>query len=354
MTVMFWRKRGNTPYPVTESTLTSRWPTLKIYELYYSKDAWPVVGSKAYNRFYRGMCVMPGLRRPFSYDLSAPKILPILNDLKYQSLLCEYGAIISVGNDAENWGNERETGSLALQPSKWVAFQSWRAKQKNSDLLEDVILKVEKKIQTGEIPMNAVLYWGIFDDTPLYTLCARFHSNNCLAVYSQTFKMLFSSDSRLVFGERNISQATELKVFEEFLPPLPEVHPGWSYYSYFAMSWTNLVEYNRFSKAFFVTMEYLFNVHNDENHCPIDPQTYPKKLCWCFIMERLINIWLYHSGKPTFLVNRLTGELKELPKVQDRNMTSWFSKENVTLMLRNFRKRLSGESLSLYQQLNGR
>lgn len=301
---------------------------------------------------------MPNMSKPNSWDISAPSILPVLNDLKYQSLLCEYGGIFAAANEASRWvnsGKKRNSKSEKLQliPSMWLGFISWKAADKLAELKDEMMDEFSLSLRNGSIPQDSVLYWGNHWNESLkghfYEMCVEGHGDECLTVYSSTFAKLFGSNEMI--GLREEGESPDVKFLPDFLFDMPDFPKGWSLCSYFIMSAPNLVEYARFGTAFFVTMESLYNIHDNSTFCPIWTWHWGNDLCWCFIMERLVNIWWYHAGKPILFLDRLTGRVEEFAPVEERQISPYFFPENLEITLREFRDRLTGRSLELYDNL---
>ena len=60
-------------------------------------------------------------KRPGDDDVDAQVRLPVLlNQTYYRNLLCDYGAILAIGNRIDR-----------IHKNAWIGFQPWRAVSKN-------------------------------------------------------------------------------------------------------------------------------------------------------------------------------------------------------------------------------
>eukprot|EP00271_Cylindrocystis_brebissonii_P001955 TRINITY_DN122_c0_g1_i9.p1 TRINITY_DN122_c0_g1~~TRINITY_DN122_c0_g1_i9.p1 ORF type:complete len:572 (+),score=68.04 TRINITY_DN122_c0_g1_i9:148-1863(+) len=239
---------------------------------------------------------------------------------------------------------------------------------------------------------RTMYFWANFDslhDTMhVYTQCDNAHKTHedpkrCSAVYATAFWHLFSPEAPPLNGSAHLSllggqDADDFSViggnqksvrFEgddagaelrhmESLPPLPTSKLRWAYCSYFAMHTDFFRQYVRFARMFFVTLESIWGVHNSLDQCPLGfemqaNEGYNSRLCWCFIMERAVNVWAYHSGMRMMLVDRESGNFTEMFPVHNREdmWMHWFNVTNLERLERDFAARLTPESLALFDAL---
>eukprot|EP00271_Cylindrocystis_brebissonii_P021469 TRINITY_DN765_c0_g1_i2.p1 TRINITY_DN765_c0_g1~~TRINITY_DN765_c0_g1_i2.p1 ORF type:complete len:441 (+),score=40.04 TRINITY_DN765_c0_g1_i2:157-1479(+) len=341
-------------------------PVLRLYELYYSEAAHPFLHTTPP---YLPLSVHPSAVRPNSADVDAPKILPVLQDKIYQKLLCEYGAIFALDSHLD-----AVHGSVP-----WVAFQSWRAKEKNMAISDSALQSLQENLrgripgmadgnQTGDtltLGVNDFIFWGTWVNHDLYGQCDSTHTwdgvEHCSPTYALIFETIFTTvHSTEVFPKPGTAalaeEARAAKADRKHLPPMPWSPMGWADCSYFALHISTFPSLVRLARMFFVVLEAIYDLHGDTKGCPLKfnvPQ-YDDTLCWCFFMERLVNVWAYHSGRRMIFVEHETGVLTELHPVSERQMWShWFEDSHLEQVYSAFPRRLAKPSLTLFEALGG-
>lgn len=180
----------------------------------------------------------------------------------------------------------------------------------------------------------------------------RFHGN-CSKVYSVIFHALFADIGAPIQRAQNIS---DLKILPEYIPVVPGgKNERYAVMSYWAMHTTQFRQYVAFARMFAAALEGVFDLHSDVNRCPLtfaDQPRYQGRLCWCFILERVVNMWAKHAGIRMLLVDMVSGEMKEVPPLPRKQRWSlWFGSKHLEETERRFEERLSPETLKFYRSL---
>eukprot|EP00271_Cylindrocystis_brebissonii_P001949 TRINITY_DN122_c0_g1_i2.p1 TRINITY_DN122_c0_g1~~TRINITY_DN122_c0_g1_i2.p1 ORF type:complete len:520 (+),score=45.13 TRINITY_DN122_c0_g1_i2:341-1900(+) len=385
---------------------------LVLYELYYDEKARDVLHRE---EPYQPLCVRPGKVELEKGDIDAAKVLPLLGDDRYQALLCEYGAFFALAPHInaiqkgipwvafQSWRAEEkklglseealwqlqlrlQRGGEELEEDEKAGLWFWTAVGKKKYPGVEFATLDSEDVRESKSDRRIMYFWANFDsfqDTMhVYKQCDNCHKtredpNRCSAVYATAFWHLFSSEAPPLNGSAPLSllgvqpavessESARLEVDEagaelrhmESLPPLPTSELRWAYCSYFAMHTDYFRQYVRFARLFFVTLESIWGVHNSLDQCPLGfemqaNEGYNSRLCWCFIMERAVNVWAYHSGMRMMLVDRESGNFTEMFPVHNREdmWMHWFNVTNLERLERDFAARLTPESLALFDAL---
>lgn len=311
---------------------------LVLYEIYHSRNAW----RKLYTVSpFRGISVVPGVVKPYTNDIDCPSLYPLLQNETFQNSLCEYGAIFTVNNHLENLQGQ----------VPYLGFQSWKAKKKKLNLSWLAIDSIEFHIDfEGE--KNIFYYWATWNNTDMWDFCDKIHKT-CREVYSTTFWQLFANPKEYILDISEI----DVNNTKDFLPELPRVDRGYALCSYWVMHIDYFKRFVEFAKVFFVTAEATWDTHGDISHCPLkfignrENKMGPQR-CWCYLLENLVNIWVYYSGMQMVWVNRTTGEMEYQLQLEEK--TKWshlFSESQMKEFISNFPKRLSPEMADFYDRL---
>lgn len=330
-------------------------PLLVMYETYFTRDALPFLHKQ---RPYRGVRLgsnVLGTNR--TKDIDVLRILPILKDEIYKGLLCEFGAMFAI--DSKLWELQKK--------ELWVGFQSWKAKEKRISLKPLAMVnlmrhfhekKKEATLKKQYLNKEVFYYWSGRSVKDSFSDCKQ--SGKCSTVFSTVFIALYETNASISGGSSLMSR----------LPPLPEIERGYSDCSYWILHRKHFKKFMTFARMFFVTLERFWNLHDDVNNCPLDlGESHLSKMtdfgytnssssssssCWCYIMERLLNIWVYHTGIKMIWVNSNTGQMEEQHPVSERVMWSrWFSDSNSKTVFTTFIRRATNSSLDLYSKLGG-
>lgn len=310
-------------------------PPLVIYEQYHSTDAWYFLHDPVRDPMFKGLCQSPGYARPFTPDIDATKVLEILHDAYYQDLMCEYSGFFALTADFDR-----------LHTAPWIGFQSWRARNKNKALTPLALAKVMALLEW--VPREEVFYfWSHHDgdlemDSQLYEGCNYHHRGNCTVVYAKVLELMFGTPVR-----------------EADLPPMPRGNStygaSWAYMSYFIMPRATFLAYINFVRMLFVAMDAAFyEAHHDRGECPLGDRSYERRHCWCYLLERFVNIWTYHRGMRMVYVDHVNGTMEDVhPLAQRQRKAVWFDPRAQAALERNFTAVAATfpHGLSLYRRL---
>lgn len=299
-------------------------PVLIIYEQYHGVNAWRHLHK--ISPPYRGLCQSPGHVRPGGRDVDGPALLELLGDKYYQNVMCEYGGFFALAAATE-----------LLQASPWLGFQSWRAREKKVSLSAAALAGVTAAVGSrahGE----AMYFWvqrgggnALEVDSRFFWSCDKWHADNCSSTFRHVFWRLHSTASD-----------------GGWLPPMPEDGDSWAYMSYWIMPREQFLAYVSYARMFLVVLDsLLYSVHHDQGYCPLGvgcgycpkgtPANYLWSHCWCFLLERLVNIWAYHTGLRMVYVDPATGAMAEYHPVDRRSMKhEWFSRAALVQLERGF------------------
>eukprot|EP00271_Cylindrocystis_brebissonii_P023325 TRINITY_DN9639_c0_g2_i1.p1 TRINITY_DN9639_c0_g2~~TRINITY_DN9639_c0_g2_i1.p1 ORF type:complete len:378 (+),score=26.05 TRINITY_DN9639_c0_g2_i1:69-1202(+) len=316
---------------------------LRVYE--YFRIA-PIVSGFHDGDPYLGLAFPPAVIRANSSDVDASGLLPLLSDTRAQALTCDYGAIFSVGAYLARL--QRGVPWLAFQPCD-LQWQQQILSDASVDTLQDT-LKQEKAGEAVRSMKNNFYFWVTrmedADTRNLYGQCDRSHAS-CSVVFAVVMSELMSGEGMIpVASPHPLPQPTDTT-----LPFLPEHSRGWSYSTAFAMhSSTSFPSFLRFSQMFFVTMYSIWDIEAHPTQCPFGEGE--GETCFCKIMDRLVNLWVYHSGRPMILVDRIVGRQEEVLPVAERQMWAhWFADEKISQVYEKFQERLQGRALELFKNI---
>ncbi|XP_019058423.1 PREDICTED: uncharacterized protein LOC104816682 [Tarenaya hassleriana] len=281
-----------------------------IYEIYDGAGAWPFLH---HGSLYRGLSLSSKARRLSSDDVDAADRLPLLNDTYCRDILCELGGMFSVANKVD---------SIHMRP--WIGFQSWRAAGRKASLsakaeiaLEDVIQQVTK----GDI----VYFWSRLDmdggalgsknALTFWSMCDILNAGNCRTIFEDSFRHMYA-----------------LPAHVEALPPMPEDGHYWSALHSWVMPTPSFLEFIMFSRMFSDSLDALHDKPNETRTCSLASSDLERKHCYCRILELVINVWAYHSGRKMVYINPRTGSLQEQHPLPQRKGFMWAKYFNFTLL----------------------
>jgi len=283
---------------------------LCIYEIYNGAGAWPFLH---HGSLYRGLSLSSKDRRLSSDDVDAADRLPLLNDTYYRDILCEIGGMFSVANKVD---------SIHMRP--WIGFQSWRAagrKVSLSSKAEESLENIIKQETKGEI----IYFWtrldidgdayGSKNALTFWSMCDILNQGNCRTTFEDAFRHMYGLPEHI-----------------EALPPMPEDGHHWSSLHNWVMPTPSFLEFVMFSRMFSESLDALHNNLNDSKSCSLASSLLERKHCYCRVLELLVNVWAYHSGRKMVYINPRDGSLEEQHPLQQRKGLMWAKYFNFTLL----------------------
>eukprot|EP00271_Cylindrocystis_brebissonii_P000930 TRINITY_DN1113_c0_g1_i6.p1 TRINITY_DN1113_c0_g1~~TRINITY_DN1113_c0_g1_i6.p1 ORF type:complete len:654 (-),score=33.71 TRINITY_DN1113_c0_g1_i6:170-2131(-) len=200
-------------------------------------------------------------------------------------------------------------------------------------------------------------YWGAQPGTEdMYGLLDKSHGPLAAVSIAMALHELFVSTTTL--GTSPMNQSKEF--VDTYLPFLPVAPVSWAYCSHWVMHNEHFARYASFASMFLVALEATWDLRADLNRCPLSFPSgrYNSERCWGFIMERMVDIWAYHSGtRMIFIHNDATTDEEAFDEQFDVTQRSmwlhWFSDENIEVIKSHFYSRLTKRSEVLYDALQG-
>lgn len=283
---------------------------LCIYEVYNGAGAWPFLH---HGSLYRGLSLSSKDRRLSSDDVDAADRLPLLNDSHYRDILCEIGGMFSVATKVD---------SIHMRP--WIGFQSWRAAGRKVSLSSKAEGSLENIIQQdtkGEI----IYFWtkldidgdalGSRNALTFWSMCDILNRGNCRTTFEEAFRHMYGLPEHI-----------------EALPPMPEDGHHWSSLHNWVMPTPSFLEFVMFSRMFSESLDALHNNPNDSQSCSLASSQLERKHCYCRVLELLVNVWAYHSGRKMVYINPRDGSLEEQHPLPQRRGLMWAKYFNFTLL----------------------
>eukprot|EP00271_Cylindrocystis_brebissonii_P019680 TRINITY_DN613_c0_g3_i1.p1 TRINITY_DN613_c0_g3~~TRINITY_DN613_c0_g3_i1.p1 ORF type:complete len:767 (-),score=164.89 TRINITY_DN613_c0_g3_i1:406-2706(-) len=324
-----------------------------LFTPFHSQEAWPYLYPVTP---FRSVCTRRSAVQPKKYnDVYAYDVLPVLEDVEYSQLLLEFGAMFAVDASRE----ELMTGL------PWIGFQHWEARKAGFDLSPAAIQSLDNTLapeDNSPPPGRDVFYYWLptqysSSADGLYSSCDRVYGK-CSLVISSTLEELFTSREFVGSGV----DVTTLRVNPVFLPPMPGAGKGFARSSNWVMDITEFHDFMSFLRMFVVTMETLWDVHSDSDKCPLSlvdgadasVDSGYRSNCWSIVMDRLVNIWVYHRGLHINFIDPVTGEVSEQYPIASRKM--WkdkFSPNVMSTLVASFPWRLSAKASALLKGLEG-
>ncbi|KAJ4802999.1 UDP-Glycosyltransferase superfamily protein [Rhynchospora pubera] len=268
-----------------------------IYEIYDGGGSWSFLH---HGSFYRGITLSRSGKRPGTDDVDAVSRLPVLEDSQYRDLLCEFGALLSVANKVDN-----------IHKLPWIGFQSWRATSRMVALSRIAEEKLETMMMEGN-KGDTVIYWARMDmdlneglSLDFWSMCDSLNAGHCRSLFSDAFRKMYG------LGEDMAS-----------LPPMPDGESYWSALHCWIMPTPSFLEFIMFSRMFLDSLDQLsYNKSNPS--CVLGSSEIEKRHCYCRVMEFLVNIWAYHSGRRMLYLNPVTAQLSEQHPLEQRRGLIW-------------------------------
>eukprot|EP00271_Cylindrocystis_brebissonii_P020781 TRINITY_DN704_c0_g3_i1.p1 TRINITY_DN704_c0_g3~~TRINITY_DN704_c0_g3_i1.p1 ORF type:complete len:487 (-),score=50.62 TRINITY_DN704_c0_g3_i1:173-1633(-) len=293
-----------------------------------------------------GVAMTPGISRPATEDLDGPALLPALTD--YGNLLNNYGPVLIVATQVAVLQMDHAT--------PWLGFQSLRLQALGKGLTDCGLKSLHSHLvppeEAGKTPPppNGFYYWVTWRElvgtSQLYEQCDLSHGQ-CSSVFSLVFEQIFGANETILDGP-----PSELAVRPTALPPLPESIPGWCFESTFVLHISSFPSLLRLTRMFIVTLESIWDIHNYPDRCPM--VGIGDQPCFYVILDRLINVWVYHSGRKMLLVRAFGTSLEALPVASRTMWSHWFADEKIKEAYERFPGRLrSTPALDLFNLLSG-
>ncbi|CAD6211919.1 unnamed protein product [Miscanthus lutarioriparius] len=261
-----------------------------IYEIYSGEGAWPFLH---HGSLYRGVTLSKGGRRPRSDDVDAVTRLSVLDNPYYRDLLCEFGAMFAIANRVDN-----------VHKLPWIGFQSWRADGRKVSLSESAEKTLEE-ITSGESNEDVVYYWSPMDmdqTSDFWLTCDSLNAGNCRSLFEDAFRTMYGLPENVMA-----------------LPPMPSDGDHWSTLHSWVMPTPSFLKFIMFSRIFVDSLHSL-NVNSTEPaSCFLGASEPERRHCYCRILEVLVNVWAYHSGRKMVYLNPFTGDTREQHLLDKRN-----------------------------------
>ncbi|KAL0680574.1 hypothetical protein Bca4012_047421 [Brassica carinata] len=294
---------------------------LCIYEIYNGAGAWPFLH---HGSLYRGLSLSSKDRRLSSDDVDAADRLPLLKDTYYRDLLCEIGGMFSVANKVD---------SIHMRP--WIGFQSWRsAGRKVVSLAHSHILVLHPSSNFDTLLWRQVSLSSKAEGS-LENIIQKDTKGEI--VYFWT-RLDIDADALGIKNALRSGLPRKLQAFRhmyglpehiEALPPMPEDGHHWSSLHNWVMPTPSFLEFVMFSRMFSESLDAL---HSDSKSCSLASSQLERKHCYCRVLELLVNVWAYHSGRKMVYINPRDGSLEEQHPLPQRKGFMWAKYFNFTLL----------------------
>ncbi|XP_021890554.1 uncharacterized protein LOC110809134 [Carica papaya] len=254
-----------------------------IYEIYSGPGGWPFLH---HGSLYRGLSLSTRARRIRSDDVDAVGRLPLLNETHFRNVLCEIGGMFSIANKVD---------SIHRRP--WIGFQSWRAAGRKVSLSANAEKALEEIIQ--ETKGDVMYFWARLD------MDGGVSASKTGLTFWSMCDVLNGGRCRYIGNEFNIvSNGCQCKG------------------CVFIM----------FSRMFVDSLDALHSNSSEGNMCLLGSSALERKHCYCRIMELLVNVWAYHSGRKMIYMDPRTGSLQEQHPLEKRKGVMWAKYFNFTLL----------------------
>ncbi|WVZ57530.1 hypothetical protein U9M48_007906 [Paspalum notatum var. saurae] len=244
-------------------------------------------------------------RRPRSDDVDAVTRLSVLDNLYYRNLLCEFGAMLAIANRVDT-----------VHKLPWIGFQSWRAAVRKVSLSENAEETLEETM-TGENNEDAVYYWSPMDmdkTSDFWSMCDSLNAGNCRSLFEDAFRTMYGLPENVAA-----------------LPPMPNDGDHWSTLHSWVMPTPSFLKFIMFSRIFVDSLHSLNANGTESAICLLGASEPEKRHCYCRILEILINVWAYHSGRKMVYLNPVTGDTREQHPLDERN-EMWIKFFSFTLL----------------------
>ncbi|XP_050112410.1 uncharacterized protein LOC126590924 isoform X3 [Malus sylvestris] len=293
-----------------EGELERTGQTVCIYEIYSGSGTWPFLH---HGSLYRGLSLSKRTQRSTSDDVDAVDRLPILNETYYRNILCEIGGMFAIANKVD---------SVHKRP--WIGFQSWRAAGRKVALSKKAERVLEQAIQDNT-KGDVIYFWGRLnmnggvtgskDALTFWSSCDILNEGHCRNVFEDAFRWMYNLPSNT-----------------EALPPMPEDGGHWSALHSWVMPTRSFLEFVMFSRMFVDSLDALHANSGNRSICLLGSSEIEKKHCYCRVLEVLVNVWAYHSGRKMVFIDPMSGALEEQHPVELRKGFMWAKYFDSTLL----------------------
>ncbi|TQD73804.1 hypothetical protein C1H46_040663 [Malus baccata] len=293
-----------------EGELERTGQTVCIYEIYSGSGTWPFLH---HGSLYRGLSLSKRTQRSTSDDVDAVDRLPVLNETYYRNILCEIGGMFAIANKVD---------SVHKRP--WIGFQSWRAAGRKVALSKKAERVLEQAIQDNT-KGDVIYFWGRLnmnggvtgskDALTFWSSCDILNEGHCRNVFEDAFRWMYNLPSNT-----------------EALPPMPEDGGHWSALHSWVMPTRSFLEFVMFSRMFVDSLDALHANSGNRSICLLGSSELEKKHCYCRVLEVLVNVWAYHSGRKMVFIDPMSGALEEQHPVELRKGFMWAKYFDSTLL----------------------
>ncbi|KZV38029.1 hypothetical protein F511_25255 [Dorcoceras hygrometricum] len=270
---------------------------LCIYEPYFGEGAWPFLHRSS---LYRGIRLSTKGKRPGADDVDAPSRLPLLNSSYYREVMGDFGGFLAIANRTDQ-----------IHKNAWIGFQCWRVtarKESLSKTAEKSLLQAIEAQRHGD----ALYFWARMDKDPrssmihdFWTFCDVINAGNCRVAFSGAMKRMYGIKQNL-----------------DPLPPLPLGKDTFSVMHCWVLPTKSFMEFVMFSRMFVDALDALFyENHQKTGRCYLSLSK--GNHCYSRILELLINVWAYHSGRRMVYVDPETGLMQEQHMLEIRRGRMW-------------------------------
>uniref|UniRef100_A0A0D9XM41 Glycosyl transferase family 1 domain-containing protein n=1 Tax=Leersia perrieri TaxID=77586 RepID=A0A0D9XM41_9ORYZ len=273
-----------------------------IYEIYSGEGSWPFLHRGS---LYRGITLSKGGRRPRSDDVDAVTRLSVLDNPYYRDRLCEFGAMFAIANRIDT-----------VHKLPWIGFQSWQAGGRKVSLSESAEETLEETM-AGENHEDVIYYWAPMDidqTSSFWSLCDYLNAGRCRTLFEDAFRTMYGLPEGVAA-----------------LPPMPNDGGYWSTLHSWVMPTPSFLKFIMFSRMFLDSLHSLNVNSTDPDSCLLGASQPEKRHCYCRILEVLVNVWAYHSGRRMAYLNPVTGEIREQHHLDERD-EMWVKFFNFTLL----------------------
>lgn len=279
---------------------------LTIYEPYLGEGAWPFLHHRS---LYRGLGLSSKGRRSGADDVDAPSRLSLLNNPYYRDVLSEYGAFFAIANRVDR-----------IHRNAWIGFQSWRATARKESLSKDAESALLNDIETRRHG-DAHYFWVRMDkdhrnpsQQDFWSFCDAINAGNCRFAFSETLKKMYGIKHNLTS-----------------LPPMPKDGGTWSVMHSWALPTRSFMEFVMFSRMFVDSLDsQYYETHHQSGYCYLSLSK--DKHCYSRVLELLVNVWVYHSGRRMIYINPDTGLMQEHHMLKSRRGQMWVKWFNNNLL----------------------
>ncbi|KAL6905295.1 hypothetical protein ACP4OV_002896 [Aristida adscensionis] len=261
-----------------------------IYEVYSGEGAWPFLH---HGSLYRGITLSKGGWRPRSDDVDAVTRLSVLDNPYYRDILCEFGAMFAIANRIDT-----------VHKLPWIGFQSWRAAGRKVSLSGSAEHTLEQTM-TDENSEDVIYYWAPMDmdrSSNFWSMCDCLNAGHCRTLFQDAFRNMYGLPEGVVA-----------------LPPMPNDGDYWSTLHSWVMPTPSFLKFVMFSRMFVDSLHSLNENITEPVSCLLGASPPEKRHCYCRILEVLVNVWAYHSGRKMVYLNPVSGDIREQHPLDERN-----------------------------------